>query len=1272
MIVRDLSYQLHRFPLGSQVKIERFHTVTMSSVEELSKILKDCAVKQPTLKIGGNFQKWKFALKFSLDEAGLSHYVDSVVTLPEKETEAKQIFAISLPFVEHPVLDPVHTLIEKKNYIEKAKLKFTREQLLVKRFLFQAVSEEFQECFVDNTVTVHALFQSIKKRALGNLTRARFMLLSKLRSLRVNNIASKVVEEYKRIVEEYEDLGTPMEDKSLKLLMLFPTTSYFQPTISFALSSIENENWDYKRVLDYVLTLVPDWDEHLKGASSKDAGKKKTFPTVKKGTEPVVNHVHTTSTAQDQSKITKSFSYSVFTDVTFLVDSGASVSLVNDLSLLQEVDDKVTSLTNISNEEFPASAVGRLELPYLGTMKAYFVPNAKHNVLSTVDLTTLGAIVSFEPEKTVISHKTWKVDIKMEKDLTFASVTVKRRPSTDFLLHYRLGHIGTASLRKVAQLANLKLSTSDLAQPKDCSNCLEVKQHKLASPHAKSLTHGDSFNCTRPLERLHLDTGDIGQVSINRFRYFVVIVDEYTKYTWTVLVAKKSKIALVITRLLDDIQKQFSQTIRALRTDNGSEFVNKFFQKYLDDQLISLETSSPYQPQQNGTAESHVKKLKTTAYTLLSHAKLPTSMWEYAFHTATFLLNRQFHYGINDIPFRKLFNKVPDYDRLRVFGAVGFYVNENKFPRNKSPCQFLGYSTSSKSYIVLCLDTKTIRAVHSLSLQETKLIEDNLEKVTKKKDEYWRSVMSVTKTFSFIPKSYHAIESRLKGTEQEQWKLHYQKEIQKLETIGQMKLVPRPKNTSVVKLREVFKLKEDPILQSVYPKVRITARGDLIDTQEEVYAHTATSKTLRLFLALHSHLFPGQSLQQTDITSAFPNASLGKTVHYELPVGHPQKNDGNDFVWKSDRALYGHKESPRRWNQLFLNVLKNMGFQIHPTDQSFVYLQKEDKIVLILVVYVDDILSSGTQKWKTWFVTELQKHFTVNTTTSVTKFLGLNITQKDTTVSITARDHIEQILNEHQSLPSSIPISVSNPEDPTKLLDRNEHSEFRSILGKVQYVSEFCRPDITFAVNSLSQFLVSPQAHHLREARRLLGYLRMTIDEGLHFKSSSSSNTELVLFTDAEFAKDKDRKSRYGFVTYFNGNFLSYKSKKLTLVTLSTTEAELLSFVHGLQDFLHVFHFLQHLGIPIQVRQTYCDNLPTIKILQDTSSIGRTKHIDLKILFNRQYLDLYDLALTHVKSLDNPADGFTKAMAFTAFKRWKSKLFKWNQENPMDSGGCGT
>ena len=135
-----------------------------------------------------------------------------------------------------------------------------------------------------------------------------------------------------------------------------------------------------------------------------------------------------------------------------------------------------------------------------------------------------------------------------------------------------------------------------------------------------------------------------------------------------------SEIGPALVQFFNEIQTQSKKKILCIKSDNGSEFRNSSVQSFMTNNFVKPEYSAPYSPQQNGLAESTVKQIKSGCENLLKQASLANSFWEYAVFCYVFVKNRQFHHGTNSIPFKDFFGQFPNYDRLRVFGANGTYL----------------------------------------------------------------------------------------------------------------------------------------------------------------------------------------------------------------------------------------------------------------------------------------------------------------------------------------------------------------------------------------------------------------------------------------------------------------------------------------------------------------------------------------------------------------------------------------------------------------------
>uniref|UniRef100_A0A2N9HIL7 Integrase catalytic domain-containing protein n=1 Tax=Fagus sylvatica TaxID=28930 RepID=A0A2N9HIL7_FAGSY len=268
--------------------------------------------------------------------------------------------------------------------------------------------------------------------------------------------------------------------------------------------------------------------------------------------------------------------------------------------------------------------------------------------------------------------------------------------------HSRLGHPSNKVLSNV--FPNLQ-STSSVTS-KHCTHCLAGKMHQL--PFSVS-----NKNSTAPFALIHADLwGPAPITSSTGFRFYLVLVDDFTKFTWTFFLKHKSDTFQIFTQFQAMVNTQFSLPIKVLRTDCGGEFTSNAFNQFCANKGIIHQLSCPHTPQQNGVAERKHKHLIQCALAILSESKLPMSYWSHAVSTATHLINRLPTPNLSyNNPWEMLFQKPPDLTYLRSFGCQCFplltpYTAHKLHPKT-TPCVFIGYPPHTKGY--LCLDPITKR-----------------------------------------------------------------------------------------------------------------------------------------------------------------------------------------------------------------------------------------------------------------------------------------------------------------------------------------------------------------------------------------------------------------------------------------------------------------------------------------------------------------------------------------------------------------------------------
>jgi histone deacetylase 1/2 len=215
-----------------------------------------------------------------------------------------------------------------------------------------------------------------------------------------------------------------------------------------------------------------------------------------------------------------------------------------------------------------------------------------------------------------------------------------------------------------------------------------------------------------------------------------------------------------------------------------------------------------------------------------------------------------------------------------------------------------------------------------------------------------------------------------------------------------------------------------------------------------------------------------------------------------------------------------------------------------------------------------------------------------------------------------------------------------NPEDATR---------YRSIVGALQYLT-LTRPDISFSVNKVCQFLHAPTTMHWTAVKRILRYLRGSATTGLRIGRSSSSLVSA--FSDAH-----DRRSTGGFAVFFGSNLVSWSARKQATVSRSSTEAEYKSLANATAEVMWVESILNELGVEHpQTACLWCDNLGATYLSANPVFHARMKHIEIDFHFVRERVARRLLEIRFIPTGDQVADGFTKPLQVRQQEAFKTNL----------------
>ena len=441
------------------------------------------------------------------------------------------------------------------------------------------------------------------------------------------------------------------------------------------------------------------------------------------------------------------------------------------------------------------------------------------------------------------------------------------------------------------------------------------------------------------------------------------------------------------------------------------------------------------------------------------------------------------------------------------------------------------------------------------------------------------------------PKSYkEALQDKV-------WRESMVDEIDAFEKNNTFSIVDLPEGKEALGNLWVYKIKYNADGTTQRHKSRLVVLGNhqvAGEDYSETFAPVAKMNTVRTLLKIIA--VNKWEAYQMDVHNAFLHGDLEEEVYMKLPQGF--RHSDPTKVCRLHKSLYGLKQAPRCWFAKLSTSLKEYGFTQSYKDYSL-FIYTKDAIEMRVLVYVDDLLICGNNDDAlSSFKGYLSTCFHMKDLGKIKYFLGLEVSRSDEGIFLSQRKYALEIIKETGMLGSK---PVNFPMEQRHELGRDKSpfltnpSRYRRLVGRLLYLL-ITRPDITFSVHALSQFMQAPREAHWEAALRVVRFLKSSPGQGVIFQSDT--DLTLTAYCDSDWNScPVSRRSLSAYFMLLGGSPVSWKTKKQDTVARSSAEAEYRSMRNALDEILWFLELLTEIGFPQQgpVR-LFCDSQAAIYI----------------------------------------------------------------------------
>lgn len=824
---------------------------------------------------------------------------------------------------------------------------------------------------------------------------------------------------------------------------------------------------------------------------------------------------------------------------------------------------------------------------------ALWNPAAGVNLISVSQLTAQGIKVEFCADFAAVwSGKELRMTatqrgglyfLDQDRDSTRLSAAYAAYSVSDPALQIWHGRLAHLSEQGIKELMNMSTGIKPIQKTCLCKGCALGRLKQV--PHRGKVRKG-----TRPLEYMHADiSGPFHIEGYSRERYWAVFIDDFTQYAWVFPVKHRYDFLNCFKSVLDTAERPERRCYN-LHIDKAGENISTEVQAFCKDHGIALSATATEQHEQNGIAErlnGVILERLTEVLAGLDEEVVPSKYWPILLQSVMYLRNRSPSSVIGKTPYEAWFGQSPDLAHLRTLGAEGFVgvkrSGHRKLDPVSEPCRMLGYQGSTNNIVLtdfgVTVSNNVVFGEYQSCLHRTLHAEGEVKEVPaeiapagsggnetildtivvaepgQQKNRRIKHPFplnpNIMLAYSFLgaalytqnptersePLSYRHAKADPDWTK---WLEAMRSEHQSLTDNKTWSFVERPIDKRILSGKWIYKLKRGANGEVLRYKARWVVRGfeqtEGID-YNETFASVVKPMSYKALFAIAAAL--DLELEQMDVKTAFLYGDIDGEVYVEQP---PEFDDGTGLVCKLNKALYGLKQAPRIWYQTLTTYLEGLGF--HPlTSDVRIFVKGHTYIA----VYVDDLLIAGPSKEEIQELKNaLSDRFQMTDLGPCSHYLGMVVTRdrKNRTIRLSQNAYIEKILKDFgmsEAKPQYTPIKTDQIKTVEDYTPTDEiKTWYAKAIGSLMYAMLGTRPDIAYAVSYCSRFLAKPTEAHRGAVKRIMRYLKATIDLCLVYEGEIEP---LTGFTDSDWAGDREtRRSTSGYVFNLGSGDISWSS----------------------------------------------------------------------------------------------------------------------------------